>query len=345
VLIKKYKCRYCSFQFRRAGNRDAHEKKSCKVRPNTVQGPTVQGSTRDRNEPTNDAGDMENFHERLPHVVPTVDVSGERREGQTVQGLTRDSYEPTDDAGDMDMDMEVENTPHTSTRDCYELVFTDDDADDMENFHERLPPVVPTVDVSGERREEGPTVQGSTRDRNELVFTDDDADDMENFHERLPPVVPTVDVSGERREEGPTVQGSTRDRYEPTDDAGDMENFHERLPPVVPTVDVSGERREEGPTVQGSTRDRYEPTDDAGDMDMDMEVENTPPDSAEQPNRPKRPSWPPKRPSAAVAANSPKQQKPSSEEQPGPSNPKRRSMDELAAMVDDDKYVPGSILF
>jgi hypothetical protein len=301
VLIKKYKCRYCSFQFRRAGNRDAHEKKSCKVRPNTVQGPTVQGSTRDRNEPTNDAGDMENFHERLPHVVPTVDVSGERREGQTVQGLTRDSYEPTDDAGDMDMDMEVENTPHTSTRDCYELVFTDDDADDMENFHERLPPVVPTVDVSGERREEGPTVQGSTRDRNELVFTDDDADDMENFHERLPP--------------------------------------------VVPTVDVSGERREEGPTVQGSTRDRYEPTDDAGDMDMDMEVENTPPDSAEQPNRPKRPSWPPKRPSAAVAANSPKQQKPSSEEQPGPSNPKRRSMDELAAMVDDDKYVPGSILF
>jgi hypothetical protein len=71
-------------------------------------------------------------------------------------------------------------------------------------------------------------------------------------------------------------------------------------------------------------------------MDMDMEVENTPPDSAEKPNRPKRSSWPPKRPDCP-----PKQKEPSSEEQPGSSNQKRRSMYELlAAMVDDDKYVP-----
>jgi hypothetical protein len=188
LLIKKYKCQYCSLKFRRAGNRDAHEKNSCKVffRPNTVHG--------EREGPDTSTRDFEK-HLSVPSTDTTVDDSGER----DFDRLT------TDDTDDLGGDFNLDRST--------------DDTDDF--------------DV-------------------------------------------TVDF----------------DRL-----AAKYDGLFE--------VDVVGD-----------------------DAHLDHVV------IAEKPNRPKRSSWPPKRPDC-----SPKQKEPSSEEQPGPSNPKRRSMDELAAMVDDDKYV------
>jgi hypothetical protein len=155
-------------------------------------------------------------------------------------------------------------------------------------------------------------------------------------HLSVPSTDTTVDDSGERDFDRMTTDD--------TDDLGGDFNheFRENTPPMEDADDLDVEV------------DFDRSTDDTDDLDVTVdfdrlaaeydglfEVDVVGDDAhldhvviAEKPNRPKRSSWPPKRPDC-----SPKQKEPSSEEQPGPSNPKRHSMDELAAMVDDDKYV------